>query len=233
MKSALRRYTAKMGIKLKLLHAWNAWVVLALAVSGIILYLPALRGATAPVRVALKQGHIALGVVSIVLLLLYVPFLRKHVKQLRGKRSQAGNLTVVLVFLIGWSVSGVVLWFERSVPPYWTSMALLAHDLLTWVGVPYAIFHSVTRSRWVRQRRAAAVDMPPINAADSAFRRHVVSRRSFLMVGIGSMMALALGPSIYRWLKRATDDGGIALDALSSADSAAATGIEPIGQGLL
>jgi sulfoxide reductase catalytic subunit YedY len=211
MSSRWERYTSKMGLKLKRLHVWNAWVVLALALSGIVLYVPALRGITAPIRVALKQGHIAIGVVSIVLLLLYVPFIRKHGAQLRDKAGQLSNLVIVLALLVGWSVSGLILWMERSLPPVWTSGALLAHDLLTWVGVPYAIYHSVTRSRWVRERRAAAAPAEELHPAASTFP---LSRRGFLKVGLGTVLALVLGPIAYRWLKQATDNGGATLDRL-------------------
>lgn len=206
-------FAAGMGKKLNRIHAWNAWIVLALAVSGIVLYLPSLRGATAFLRVSLKQGHIVLGVVSIVLLLLYLPFLKKHAKQLRGKPAQTSNLAIVLFLLVGWSVSGVVLSLERTVPPLWTSIALLAHDVLTWVGVPYAIFHSATRSRWARERRQRAE--AEADPAEAAFRRaSAASRRAFLKVAFGGALALVFGAAGYRWLKQAGGGSGMTTAAI-------------------
>jgi sulfoxide reductase catalytic subunit YedY len=142
------------GKKLKKLHAWNGWVVLLLAVTGIILYIPALRGPIASFRVGLKELHIILGVLSIVLLLLYLPLMGKHLKQLIGKVNQRVNLSFVLFLLIGWSISGVILWQERNLPKAWSQTALFWHDLLTYVGVPYIIFHSISRSRWMRKEQA-------------------------------------------------------------------------------
>ncbi|TLS50159.1 oxidoreductase [Paenibacillus antri] len=221
MSGWMERYTSKSGKKLRRIHAWNGWVVAALAVSGIVLFLPALRGATAPIRVALKQGHIWAGVASIVLLLLYLPFLGKHVKQLRAKPAQAGNLTIVLLLLVGWSVSGVVLWLERSVPPAWTSAALLAHDALTWVGVPYAIFHSATRSRWVRERRAAERAAAGDDAeAERSYLRYDGSRRRLLKAGIVAAFAVVFGPVAYRLWKRLDAQGGVAVEEIEAAPPA-------------
>ncbi|HZG56043.1 molybdopterin-dependent oxidoreductase [Paenibacillus sp.] len=217
MREAARRYTSKMGGKLKRLHAWNAWIVCFLAVSGVVLYAPALRGPTAPIRTALKQGHIAAGVVSVLLLLLYAQFLARHAKQLRGKRPQLGNLAVVLILLVGWSVTGTILWLERSVPAAWTSAALLGHDLLTWVGVPYAMFHSVSRSRWVRERRARAVDAELEGALDGrrSFDRYDGTRRRLVVGGLAAAAALVAGPAVYRWLSRLGASGSMATDDIA------------------
>ncbi len=217
MKQAWERYTGKMGKKLRTLHKWNAWLVLALAGSGVVLYAPALRGATAPIRVALKQGHIWLGVASIALLLLYAPFLKKHAKQLRGKTMQASNLAIVLALLIGWSVSGVILWLGRSVPPAWSSGALLAHDLLTWVGVPYAILHSVTRSRWVREGRARATGAEAEELeAERRFERYDGSRRKLLKTGAAALVAAVAGSAVFRWLTSVGDRGGVTAEEVAS-----------------
>lgn len=196
-----KRYVSKMGRKLRAIHAWNGWLILFLAVSGIVLYAPALRGATAPIRTALKEWHIWVGVASIVLLLLYLPFLIPHSKQLRGKRIQLSNLWIVLLQIAGWGVSGLVLAFERSVPPLWTSGALLAHDLLTWVGVPYALYHAISRSRWVRERRAKAVDAKELEAA-RRYDRYDGSRRRFVLGGLVAVAAVLVGPAVYRWSRR-------------------------------
>lgn len=148
--------SAGFGKKLNRLHAWNAWVTLVLALTGIVLSIGWIRGDLGAVRVMLKQGHIWIGVFSILLLALYVPLLPKHLGQLRKRRKagQQGNLAGVLVFTAGWIVSGVILWQFRSLPPVWSNTALFIHDAFTWVGVPYLLYHSVTRSRWVKKRSA-------------------------------------------------------------------------------
>jgi|GEM_PF-369058 len=166
-----------LGKRLNSLHTWNAWVVVVLAVSGVVLSIGAIRGELGAFRVTLKQLHIGFGLISIVLLALYAPLLRKHWKQLRGRSGQRGNLLLVLGLLLGWSVSGLVLWQYRSLPPVWNNTALLIHDLLTWVGIPYALYHSLSRSRWLKRRQreeqaaAAAAARAVANAEREAVAR--------------------------------------------------------------
>jgi sulfoxide reductase catalytic subunit YedY len=217
------------GKKLKKLHAWNAWLVLLLAVTGIILYIPSMRGAIAFFRVGLKEFHIILGFVSITILLLYLPLVAKHLKQLWGKRNQQFNLWFVLFLLVGWSVSGIILWKYRSLPSEWSSVALFWHDLLTWVGIPYAIYHSVSRSRWVKRGKKAASspDIVPqaeneLSPADqiirSKFKEFPFSRRTFIRWVTGLFVVFAIGPYFYRWMKRAFDTGGNILTEVAKND---------------
>ncbi|MBO8165032.1 MAG: molybdopterin-dependent oxidoreductase [Brevibacillus sp.] len=216
--------------KLKALHRWNAWTVLLLAVSGILLYLPAIRGSTALIRVTLKQLHIGLGLLSVLILQAYLPFLWRHVQQIAGRLPQLGNLAVVLLLLIGWAISGVVLW-QMDWFPGWNSTALLWHDALTWVGIPWAVYHSLSRSRWVKTADRPRTAQPPLSAAlpaaapgipeQSAWRhrRPAFSRRSFVRMSMGSLLVLLVGPAFYRWLKSVTDDGGASLDAIANTET--------------
>ncbi|WP_135552565.1 molybdopterin-dependent oxidoreductase [Paenibacillus cymbidii] len=224
------------GRKLKKLHAWNAWIVLLLAVSGIVLYAPFMRGVLQEGRVWLKQVHIYLGIASIVVLLLYVPLIAKHLKQLVGKRAQQWNLGIVLIILLGWSLSGLVLWQFRHLPTHWANAALFFHDLFTWVGVPYAVYHSISRSRWIKQdearekqaaaraqrelqkRPADGEPERPTAAFDYDAYRRKMTRRTFVRLSIAGLMAAVIGPSFYRWMKAASDTGGSALDNIAAAD---------------
>ena len=150
------------------IHSWNAWILLLLTVTGIVLSIGAIRGDLGSFRVTLKQLHIYLGVASILLIVLYAPMIRKHWQQIRARRNQRANLVFVLALLIGWAGSGVILWQFRNLPPALNNSALFVHDLLTWVGVPYALYHAISRSRWLkRQQRldqAAAAARPPASA---------------------------------------------------------------------
>ncbi|TBL67909.1 molybdopterin-dependent oxidoreductase [Paenibacillus thalictri] len=141
------------GKKLLKLHAWNAWLVLLLAVSGIILWVPSIRGDLGAFRVMLKWLHIVLGLVSIGAIALYIPLIAKHWRQIKSRLIQRWNLVIVLIMLAGWSLTGLVLWQFRSLPPSWSNVALTWHDLFTWVGIPYAAYHSISRSRWVKEAR--------------------------------------------------------------------------------
>jgi sulfoxide reductase catalytic subunit YedY len=137
--------------KLRKLHAWNGWLVLLLTITGILLFLPLFRLTFPQTRVWTKQLHIILGLVSLIPLIMYTPMIVKHMKQIRRKAVQKWNLRIVLLILVGWAVSGLILWQFRQFPPQVNNAALLVHDLISWVGIPYVIFHSVTRMRWVKR----------------------------------------------------------------------------------
>ncbi|WP_456276674.1 molybdopterin-dependent oxidoreductase [Bacillus sp. AK128] len=214
------------GKKLKKLHSWNAWIVLLLAVTGILLYLPFMRGLIASFRVGLKEFHIILGLISVFIILLYLPLIGRHVKQIRRKKSQYFNLWLVLFLLIGWSISGIILWQERNLPKEWTTVALIWHDLLTWIGVPYTIYHSISRSRWLKTsskpKKLAPVskeisrDEEEQLTADQYIKRRFTeppfSRRTFLRGMTIILLIISVGPYFYRWVKRIFDDGGTRID---------------------
>jgi sulfoxide reductase catalytic subunit YedY len=141
----------KYAQKLKKLHAWNGWLVLLLTITGILLFLPAFRMAFPHTRVWTKQLHIILGLVSLLPLLMYTPMIVKHMKQISRRPGQKWNLRIVLVILLAWAVSGLILWQFRQFPPRLNNAALLVHDLASWIGIPYVVFHSLTRMRWVKR----------------------------------------------------------------------------------
>ncbi|MZQ84463.1 molybdopterin-dependent oxidoreductase [Paenibacillus sp. 5J-6] len=223
------------GKRLNAIHSWNAWILLLLTITGIVLSIGAIRGDLGIFRVSLKQLHIYLGVASILLMVLYAPMIRKHWHQIRARRNQRANLVFVLALLVGWAASGIVLWQFRHLPPALNNAALLIHDLLTWVGVPYAVYHAISRSRWLkRQQRldqaaAAAASKPPavqpaattpVAASDAtaersaaqaviaALKESPITRASFLRIVAGLLLVIAVGPAFYRWIKGAFDSGG-------------------------
>lgn len=206
------------GKKLAKLHAWNAWLLVLLTVTGVILLVPELRGALGAGRVAVKYAHIGLGVASLLVLAAYAPLLPKHWRQLRARAGQRWNLGVVLVLLAGWGASGLVLWQYNVLPPVWANRALWLHDALTWVGVPYAAYHAFSRSRWVKAARGSGASAEPApesavltagQAVIAALKRSPVSRATFLRLAAGTLLVAGVGPSMYRWLKNATEAGGL------------------------
>lgn len=223
------------GKRLNAIHSWNAWILVLLTVTGIVLSIGAIRGELGALRVTLKQLHIYLGVASVILMILYAPMIRKHWRQIRARRNQRANLVFVLALLIGWAASGVILWQFRHMPPALNNAALLVHDLLTWVGVPYAVYHAISRSRWLkRQQRleqaaaswppaaasVAAADITPVATEDAtagrtaaqaviaALKESPITRASFLRLVAGVVLVIAVGPAFYRWIKGAFDTGG-------------------------
>jgi DMSO/TMAO reductase YedYZ molybdopterin-dependent catalytic subunit len=231
------------GKKLSKLHAWNAWIVVLLAVTGIILYIPSIRGDLGAFRVFMKQAHIVLGFVSILVIALYVPLIPKHWRQIRSKLNQRWNLIIVLTLLAGWSITGLILWQFQSLPPAWSNASLLLHDLFTWIGIPYAMYHSISRSRWLKtmrlqekkaaaalasaeteQRSAAAASgieaegrMSPQAFVDF-LKKSPISRANFLRLAAGLVLVLGVGPAFYRWMKSVSDTGGEVMDRITQAD---------------
>ncbi|TFE28937.1 molybdopterin-dependent oxidoreductase [Cohnella luojiensis] len=203
------------GRQLADLHRWNGWIVLILTITGLLLAWGAVRGwLDGHFRNPVKQIHIILGVLSGVLILLYIPLMKRHLKQIRQRPKQKGNLSFVMALLVGWLLSGIVLWQIRRFPPEWANGALLVHDLLTYVGVPYIIYHSVTRIKWMKkpERRAiktsedSSVPVPrtPEIAAHSGSSREEpapwINRRQFLKYSLGAALTVAVAPTFFRWL---------------------------------
>ncbi|CAI6086474.1 Protein-methionine-sulfoxide reductase catalytic subunit MsrP [Paenibacillus sp. JJ-100] len=138
------------GKKLVSIHAWNAWIVVILTITGLILIGGFWRETLGIGRVWLKWIHIALGLLMLAPVVYYLLLVNKHWKQLRNKPWQKVNTLIVLTLLIGWLISGIVLWQFKLAGPRWSNAALLVHDLLTWAGLPYIIYHSITRTRWLK-----------------------------------------------------------------------------------
>jgi methionine sulfoxide reductase catalytic subunit len=207
------------GKQLAELHRWNAWIVLVLTITGLLLAWPVVRGwVNGEVRNPIKQLHVLLGLLSGVLILLYVPLTMRHLKQIRSRPRQKGNLSFVMILLVGWLLSGIVLWQIREFPPGWANSALIIHDLLTYIGVPYIIYHSVTRIRWMKnpERRAVRtqddVEQQPGGQKAAAHEGRypeptpLINRKQFLKWSLGAALTVAVAPSFFRWLS--TSIGG-------------------------
>ncbi|WP_458124258.1 molybdopterin-dependent oxidoreductase [Paenibacillus sp. Z3-2] len=145
------------GKKLVSIHAWNAWIVVILAISGLMLVGGFWREILGIGRVWLKWLHIVVGLAMLAPVVYYLILAGKHWKQLRNRPWQRVNTIIVLALLVGWLLSGIVLWQFKLAGPRWSNAALLIHDLLTWVGLPYIIYHSITRTKWLKDPARRAV----------------------------------------------------------------------------
>ncbi|TDL65212.1 oxidoreductase [Paenibacillus amylolyticus] len=157
MKQWLKNMRKGYGKKLVSLHAWNAWIVVILAISGLMLVGGFWREILGIGRVWLKWLHIIVGLAMLAPVVYYLILAGKHWKQLRNRPWQRVNTIFVLALLVGWLLSGILLWQFKLAGPRWSNAALLIHDLLTWVGLPYIIYHSITRTKWLKDPARRAV----------------------------------------------------------------------------
>ncbi|TGB01943.1 molybdopterin-dependent oxidoreductase [Halobacillus salinus] len=191
----------KFGQKLKQLHHWNALLFTFLAFTGLILVSSEFRQWLPQVRIWVRDSHIWIGFISLLPLLFYGPKLVKHLKTLRKRRNNRVNLYVVLFVLVALIASGLLLTFQRSLNPALSSFALITHDIMTWFGVPYLLYHSITRSRWfkaIEKRRAEEKQNKRMVIEEG---NPVMNRRTFLRRGTGTGIALVFTPFIYQWAK--------------------------------
>ncbi|MBD8840757.1 molybdopterin-dependent oxidoreductase [Paenibacillus sp. FSL K6-4396] len=157
MKQWLKNRRKGYGKKLVSIHAWNAWIVVILAITGLMLVGGFWREILGIGRVWLKWLHIIVGLAMLAPVVYYLILAGKHWKQLRNRPWQRVNTIFVLALLVGWLLSGIVLWQFKLAGPRWSNAALLFHDLLTWVGLPYIIYHSITRTKWLKDPARRAV----------------------------------------------------------------------------
>lgn len=205
------------GKKLATIHAWNGWIVVALALSGLVLLGGFWRGVLGEGRVWLKGLHIVIGIASVLPIAYYLALAGKHWKGLRGKPWQKLNVYIVLGFLLGWFLSGVLLWQFKLVGPRVSNAALVVHDLFTWIGLPYIIYHSVTRVKWLKEpNRRTVRSANREEELHPAAPQPVYSRRTFIRGAISVGLAVTLGPSFLKWLGDSMGNagGGASIDRL-------------------
>lgn len=219
LKNALAKVRKGYGKKLVRIHAWNAWLVAFLALSGLLLLGGYWREVLGEGRVWLKQAHIYIGLLLLLPVIYYLLLAAKHWKRLKGKTSQKANVVFVLAMLVGWFLSGIVLWQFRLAGPRAANTALWIHDLLTWIGLPVIIYHSITRVKWLREPAKRAVQ-PEESAAEqvaghtaggsvphrtpSGQPQALYTRRGFIKAAALGGLAITLGPNFVRWLGRTT-----------------------------
>ncbi|CAM3908898.1 molybdopterin-dependent oxidoreductase [Cohnella lubricantis] len=221
MRRMLDRLRKGFGRKLAKLHTWNGWMVFFLALTGLMLALGFWRSLLGEGRVWIKWLHIGVGIASIVPVLYYLLLAGKHWKQLRSRPWQRFNVLIVLVLLLGWFASGAVLWQFRLAGPRAANAALLVHDILSWAGLPYVIYHSLTRLRWLKEphRRTVKTGREPVREPlHPAAQGPLMTRRAFIRGAIGVGLAVTLGPSFLRWIS-ASLGGGSSIEALIAEDA--------------
>ncbi|UFT98191.1 molybdopterin-dependent oxidoreductase [Radiobacillus kanasensis] len=187
------------GLRLTRLHHANAFLFLLLSVTGLLLFSTFYRSQFPSSRVWIKDIHIWIGIISILPLMFYAPKMSKHFLTLRKKPNHRINLFFIMVLLITLILSGLVLTFHRYFPSFFNTTALFIHGVTTWIGVPYAIYHSLTRSQWFNRLSKSKHQQqdPKFFTEDLPIYR----RRSFLKMATGSVLAVVFAPTIWKWLR--------------------------------
>lgn len=209
------------GKKLVSIHLWNAWLVLILAVSGLMLVGGFWRELLGEGRVWLKWAHIVFGLALLIPVVYYLLLAAKHWKRLKGKPAQKANVLFVLTLLTGWLISGVVLWQFRLAGPRAANTALFIHDLLTWVGLPVIIYHSITRVKWLKEpkKRTIVAEAGRAQPGAPSEAQPMYSRRGFIKVAVGAGLAVTLGPTFVRWIGKSLQFPGAADYAATNANA--------------
>jgi len=200
-KSIFFKRQKKLMLKLKQLHHWNAILFTFLALTGLILVSTEFRQWLPQVRIWVKDLHIWIGFVSILPLLFYGPKIVRHLQTLRKRKTNRYNLYLVLFVLISLILSGLLLTYHRSFGPRVSSAALIVHDVMTWLGVPYLIYHSITRSQWFKakeksRQKKLQEERPVIEKWNP-----IMNRRTFLRRGTAASITVVFTPFIYQWAK--------------------------------
>ncbi|MNS38433.1 Sulfoxide reductase catalytic subunit YedY precursor [compost metagenome] len=217
MKEWLKQIRKGYGKKLISIHAWNGWMVFVLSLSGLVLLSGYWRQILGAVRSWVKWLHIGVGLALLLSLLLYLILAAKHWKQLKNRPLQKLNVILILILLGGWLISGIILWQLRLAGPTWTNNALIVHDLLTWLGLPYIIYHSITRTKWLKEpNRRAVVVKAPEGLSEA---RPIYGRRSFLKWTVVLGLAAILGPSFVKWMGRSLGSGSSSTEDLVQKDA--------------
>lgn len=210
MREILERIRRDYGKKLISIHTWNGWIVMVLALTGLVLIGGFWRGFLGEGRVWIKWGHVTVGILSILPVIFYLFLAGKHWKKLKKKPWQRFNVLAVLGLLLGWFVSGALLWQFRIAGPRVANIALVLHDILTWIGLPYIIYHSVTRLKWLKaaERRSVIQRTKIDKNVGTVPQPPVYTRRAFIRGAIGAGLAVTLGPSFMKWLVYSLGNAG-------------------------
>lgn len=128
--------------------------------------------------------------------------MRRHLQTLSKRKNNRINLGLVLVILFVLILSGLLLTFHRNTSPLVSSWALVIHDVATWIGLPYVIYHSTTRSKWFKRlekqlQKNEIIEVPLLIEDDNP----VYKRRTFLRKVSGSLIILIFSPAIVRWFQ--------------------------------
>lgn len=168
--------------RLGLIHRINAVATFVLLASGLLLYAEPLRGALAPVRVPLRYLHLAVGgwlaLYAAATLRAWGPFLVRRGLHV-GRRL---NAVLTLLWLSGWTLTGVLIYLRGRVDFAVSDLATAAHGWLTWLAIPWLVLHTAFRLAKVRRP-----DERPGKLELAGWVTHPATRRAVLWAGVAGL----------------------------------------------
>ncbi|MRH42105.1 molybdopterin-dependent oxidoreductase [Aquibacillus halophilus] len=193
----------KFAKRLARLHHTNALLFYILSITGLVLISTVFRSSFPSTRVLIKDIHIWIGFLSILPIFFYLPKMKKHLLTLKKRKKHRINLYGILAIISILIISGIILTFQRQFPPQINSYALLIHDLATWIGLPYVIYHSITRSQWFKQLTSPKSQVPDkLEPTMIDSKNPLLRRRSFLKLVAGAFIAVVTIPIFGNWIKK-------------------------------
>ncbi len=190
------------GKRLTSLHLWNAMLVGLLAFTGLLSFGSFWREVLGEARAWIKWLHIIVGLASIVPLISYLKLVARHWRHLKGRFWKRFNVIFIPLLLMSWLFSGVLLWQYNIVGPAVTNIALLVHDLLTWIGLPFLIYHSLTRlGRFQELQRYRSTKGREDGIHLTEFKTQpFYTRKAFIRSVIGAGVTISVGPALIKWI---------------------------------
>ncbi|MFZ5817547.1 MAG: molybdopterin-dependent oxidoreductase [Bacillota bacterium] len=164
-------------LRLARIHRYNAVAVGILLLTGLLLFAEPLRGPLAPIRVPMKNLHIWLGLAAALFAAVAAPHWAGFLLRPRLNAGRRLNLILTVLWLAGWTVTGLIMWWRGLVPFTWVNAATVLHDWLTWTSLPWLLMHLTFRLARVR-RLGERLEL-------SAWLAHGSTRRAFLWSAAG------------------------------------------------
>lgn len=187
--------------KLVRLHGLNGIFFFILMITGLLLISSTFYTAFPAVRYQLKNVHIVIGLLSILPILFYLPKIKTHLKLKQGKGN--GNLYFVLGMLGMLMISGLILTFQKHLPPMASSVALTIHEITFWISIPYIAYHGITRSRWFKSIEEGRREKEGLQQEGAVTEESpaIYNRRKFLRFLTGTLVVIGFFPMIVKGLK--------------------------------
>jgi hypothetical protein len=188
--------------RLAALHFWHAVMIAFLALSGLILYSEYWKALLGEIRLWVKWLHIIAGLLSAFMLFSNLRLAIRLWKHLQDKLWQRLNVITMCLLMICWLVSGILLWLYHAVGPAVTNAALLVHDVITWIGLPIIIYHSLTKfEHWrVMQRHQSKQGREDDSIIQQSGKSSLYTRKSFIYLVIFGGLAISVGPNLFHWM---------------------------------